>query len=224
MTAPLRSLTAGLAIGALVGLALGWQLWRPLEVTETPAAEERRPDGSVVLERAPDPRAQPAAPLPAGTTLERRVTVRVQPQPVVRPPLDSTAVTTAPLDTAGVPRETANLKLPVSSCSCEPVTVHLDIVRDAGGARRVVASAEGGVILGGVDVPVDSPPIARTMRWGVGPAWDPIVGGWGASVSRDLDRLPIPLLRLPARLGVTVIRPAPGDRAPRLGIRLELRF
>lgn len=205
-------------LGTLLGLAVGAWLWRPeAPIPEVAAPEERRPDGSVVLERAPDAPVRGDHALPAGGTLEREVTIVVRPDPVPRNP----AIVPVPVahDTgsaAGVPRETPA----VPACECLPVTVRLSLVRLEDGSRRVIASAEGGRILQGVDVPVDPPgPVARPLRWAVGPQWDPHSRRIGGFVDRDFDRVWI--APVPVRLGLSAV---PQPAGATFGIRVGLRF
>lgn len=208
----MRSWAAAAAIGALAGLALGWTLWgAPGPVVEPPAPEERRPDGSVVLERAPDPEARPPVAIPRGATLERSVTVTVQPDPVPAP------APIVPDSGPIVPRETPD----TARCRCGPVQVDLALVRLADGTRRVIAQARGGTILGGVDIPVESAAPSRPLRWSAGAEYDLAARGWGGYLERDFDRLLV--LPLPVRIGAS-ITPGTAVAGPRIGARIGLRF
>lgn len=192
--------------GMLVGLALGWQLWRPAApVVETYAAPVRQADWSLVLERKPDPAARPRHEIPAGAVVERVATVTVQPEQVLahETPLSGN-------------RNISDSAIP--PCSCAPVHVDLSLVRLEDGSRRVVASARGGTVLGGVDVPVESAAPPRVLRWAAGPEYDLVARRWGGFVDYDAAA---PLLQLPARYGLSV---TPDARGIRVGLRLGLRF
>lgn len=67
-------------IGAFIGAgACAW--WNaPKQIAETPTAEKRQGDGSLVLERKPDYRAKPAHAVPKGGKTERIFRVDVQPE------------------------------------------------------------------------------------------------------------------------------------------------
>jgi hypothetical protein len=212
---PLRWLAASLAIGALGGLALGWQLWRPQTVTETPAPEVIQEDGSRVLERAPDPTARPAHQLPPGATLERVVRVEVRPDPLPAPVEVPRGTPDSSVAGVAAPRDTAR------GCSCAPVTVELSLVRLEDGTRRVVASATGGTLLGGVDIPVESAAPAKVLRWSAGAEYDLAAKGWGGYLERDFDRLAF--VPLPIRLGGS-FTPRNVSSGPRVGLRVGLRF
>ena len=204
-------LAACLAIGALGGLSLGWTLWgRQAPIVEAPAPEVRQPDGSLVLERAPDPGARAPMPLPRGSTLERVATVTVRPDPAPAP------APIVPDSGLNVPRETPA----PPPCECAPVHVDLALVRLEDGSRRVIASARGGQVIGGVDVPVETPGPRRVLRWAAGAAWDPAAQRWGGFLDRDIDR--VAFLPVPVRLGASVT-PAPQGGLV-YGIRVGLRF
>lgn len=66
-------------LGAFLGAAVcAW--WNtPKQITETPVAEHRQKDGSLVLERNPDDKAKPVHAIPKGSKAERVVRVDVQP-------------------------------------------------------------------------------------------------------------------------------------------------
>jgi hypothetical protein len=147
-----------LAIAALVGAAaLGWWLGQPKPVQETAAAAQRQGDGSVVLERRPDPAAKPKQQTPKKTRLERVAQVTVQPS-------------AAP---AGEP--------------CPPVSVDMSLVRESDGSRRLLASSPDGTIIGGVDVPVETAvPPPKPLRWASGLSWSPANEFAGVWVERDV--------------------------------------
>lgn len=196
-----------LAVGVGTGLAIGWSLWRPTVVVEAPAPPARQADSSLVLERRPDPGARPAHIIPRGAVVERVATVVVQPNPVERETPDTSVpvvAVVAPLDTVA------------HRCACAPVTIDLTLIRLADGTRRVIASARGGTVTGGIDVPVEaSRAVAGPLRYAAGVAWDAPTNRPALFLDRDSDRL------LPTRVGLTL---AQGERGLVAGIRVGLRF
>lgn len=182
----------GLVVGAVAALALGYQLWRVAPVVETPLPEVRQADSSLVLERKPDANAKPAHQLPRGSTLERTAQLTIAPTPTV--------------DSAG-------------NCACEDVTVDLSLVRQPDETRRVVASVEGGTLVGGVDVPVETPARSRPLRWTIGATRDMMSGRWGGYVARDFDSLL--LLRIPYQAQVMHI---PGPQGGLVAVGVAIRF
>ncbi len=139
--------------GLLVGLGLGYRLYHSVPApVEAPAPAIRQKDGSTVLERKPDPKATPSALVPKGGKVERIVRVTVTPIPELP----------APREAGSVPAPEAPEKV------CPSVTVELDLVRMPDGSRRVVAKAENGTLLEGVDIPVEPVPKPRELRWAVG--------------------------------------------------------
>lgn len=146
-----------LTLAALAGAV--WWAMRPVPVAETPAPEQRQADGSLILERQPDPTAQPKQPIPRRAKVERVASVTIQPD-------------TAPPE-AGQP--------------CPPVTVDLSLIREPDGGRRILASSPDGRVVGGLDVPVE--PIilpASAKRWGAGLSWSPNQT-YGVWVERDVE-------------------------------------
>lgn len=158
----------------LVGFTMAWGIYRPKPgPIETPAAEVRQKDGSVILERKPEDAKEAAAiappkiDLPVGATIEREVQVTVsQKTPGAAPgmpnlsptPADMTASTLGPLKS----NLNANLFPPVV---CPPLHVDLALLRLKDQTQRVVASSPDGSIVGGVDIPVETPKISRPTRW-----------------------------------------------------------
>lgn len=204
--------------GVLVGLALGWQLWRPpAPVVETYAPELRQPDSSLVLERTPDPTARPRHAIPAGAVVERVATVTVQPDQVVHAAGDP--VSNAVPSKHPHPTDSSTAAEISTPCRCAPVHVDLSLVRLEDGSRRVIASARGGTVLGGVDVPVESAAPARVLRWAAGPEYDLVARRWGGFV--DYDAGALPLLGLPVRVGASV---TPDAKGVRVGLRVGLRW
>jgi hypothetical protein len=147
-----------LVISALVGAAaLGWWLGQPKPVQETAAPAQRQVDGSMVLERRPDPAAKPKQQIPPKAKLERVAQVTVQPS-------------AAP---AGEP--------------CPPISVDMSLVREEDGMRRLLASSPDGTIIGGVDVPVESAaPPAEPLRWAAGLSWSHSEQTGGVWIERDV--------------------------------------
>src|SRR5690606_9812540 len=111
------------------GLFCGYQIRDSMSAPEvvTPAPEKRQNDGSLVLERAPDPSPSPPPhALPKGAIEERRVSV------VVRPKAS---------ESASEPAE-------VPARECPPVRIDLSLIRDTDGGRRVIASSPDGKVIG----------------------------------------------------------------------------
>lgn len=76
---PLGSYFWSFMVGAFVGAGAlaAWHM--PSQKVETPAAEVRQGDGSLVIERKPDAKARPTHAIPRGGEAERVVRVDVQP-------------------------------------------------------------------------------------------------------------------------------------------------
>jgi hypothetical protein len=150
-----------------------WWFMRPVPVIETAAPEQRQSDGSLILERQPTtPTAQPKQQTPRRAKVERIAHVTVQPD--------------APPPAAGKP--------------CPPVTVDLSLIREPDGGRRILASSPDGVVVGGIDVPVEQIILpAPAKRWAAGLSWSPIDRTSGIWIERDLM---IPLVNLAVRVGV----------------------
>jgi len=146
------------AIFAAAAAAFGWWAGQPKSVQETAAPEVRQADGSVVLERRPNPAARPKQKIPRRAKVERVAQVTVQPDAIAEP---------------GKP--------------CPPVTVDMTLIREPDGARRVLASSPDGQVVGGLDIPVETAaPPAEPKRWGVGLSWsvgDQAAGVW---IERDV--------------------------------------
>jgi hypothetical protein len=134
------------------------------EVIE-PAPEVRQDDGSVVLERDPQPASEPAPHQLDGYVEERRISVHVSPD-VSRKPLKA--------DTP---------------CTCDPVRVDLSLVRDQAGGRRVVASSPDGTVTGGLDIPILGSTVPKSGKWAAGVSYDPFDGTPGAWIERDVGRI-----------------------------------
>jgi len=174
VTIKLRWLLLALLLAVLAGAGLARWASTPATRMETAAPAERQADGSLKLERRPDPAAKPAQHVPRGAKVERIAKVTVQP--------------TRPAAEAGKP--------------CPPVTIDMTLIREPDGGRRVLASSPDGQVVGGLDVPVE--PIilpAPAKRWAAGLSIEPVHQTWGAWVDRDIE---IPLVNLAARVGVEV--------------------
>ena len=160
----------------ILGFACGW-LWRGQAThpaQEAPAPAQRQQDGSLVLERQQGGAAAPAAPhaIPAGSKEERRVQVVVKPKRgvVVRTAKESSPV---PDHSAGAGNKVDSTALRhlvephdmVDSCDCPTVTVDLSLVRMPDQSRRVVASSLDGVVLSGLDIPLEPIQQATAPLW-----------------------------------------------------------
>ncbi len=143
------------AIGIVLGISLGWLLYHPrVRPLDPPAPAVRQADGSLVLERRPDPTANPASEIPRGSVLERKISVEVSPRVDPAPAKD---------DVFSGPNAPE-----VAAHDCPPVNLDLSLVRMPDDSRRVIASSENGTLVGGLDVPVA--PLASTLkpyRWNV---------------------------------------------------------
>jgi len=146
---------------AFVG-AVAWWMSRPIPMPEPPAPAVRQDDGSLILERKPDPAAKPKQQIPRRAKVERVASVTVQPD--------------APA--------------PESRNPCPPVTVDLTLIREPDGARRILASSPNGQVVGGLDVPVEPITLpAPAKRWAAGLSWSPIDRTSGIWIERDMWRV-----------------------------------
>jgi hypothetical protein len=178
---------------ALAAFLLAWWIWHPRPAFEPPAPAKELPGGGLVLERAivtPPADVREAA-REAGGKLERAVRVIVRPRSVPAP---------APVASETATPHTPEVAVPVAAasapgCQCAPVTVELGLVRMPDRTRRVVATSPDGEILGGLDIPVDMPALARKPRWAAGMTYEPRLREFGAFVDRDIG---------PLRLGVAL--------------------
>lgn len=197
MTETQRAATALLishACAVALGIFIGWKLYQPDAVIETPKAETRQADGSVILARDPD--AKPSAPkpkLPDGKH-ERTTVVTVKPKPQPKPE----PVKPGPDGFCPAAKE------------CPALTVRLDVVRQDDG-RRVIASSPDGEIVGGIDVPLEPMVTPKQAPWAAGITYgsdrsgNKAVGGF---VDRDLG---------PFRVGIEADKES-------ARVRLGLRF
>lgn len=187
-------ITIAAILALIVAAALGWWLGQPDPVVETPAAEQRQTDGSLVLERRPDADAKPAHLVPAGAKVERVGRVTVQPAARHR----NSDVAHGGMASVDGPGSTTNYSKFYSGDPCPPVTVDWSLVREPDGARRFLASSPDGTIIGGIDTPVESAaPPQRPLRWAAGLSWSPTTETPGAWIERD-----VPLFSVAARVGL----------------------
>ena len=166
----------GILVGITVTLSIvgiGHALTRkaesvPIPADYTPAPEQRQLDGSLVLERKPNADAKPAQMLPdTGAKVERVVQVVVQPDPIE-----------IPKAALAVEGDTITYSLP-------PITVDFTLLRQKDGGARVVASSPDGMLLSGIDVPVNVQAI-RQYKNAAGGSWGP--DSYGAWYHRGLGR------------------------------------
>jgi hypothetical protein len=167
-----------LITGLIGGLGIGWKLYHPELVIETPKAEKRLDEiGVVVLERLPETVAPVPEPIKkaakkVGGKLERAATITVQPKAKEGSPAD---------------------------CECEDVKVSIGVV-DEGDGKRIVTHAEDGTILGGTDIPLEPYSMDKSDKWEIG-AIIPVEypEGAGVYVSRKIG---------PFSLGVQAVQPS----------------
>jgi hypothetical protein len=180
-----------LGMGFAAGVGLGYRLYHaePVVSKDVAHAEVKLPGGGVIVAEKPteDPLAVPQG-LPQTTVVVRRVEVLVQPDKPLEPAVPIVTGHYFPSDP-------------------KPVKVILSLIRQQDSTLRVVATAEGGTIIGALDIPnlaqpvVAAAPVSRDMRWsveaehttyfnqGVSPAWGaaihyargPFVGGIGGN-------------------------------------------
>lgn len=159
---------------------------------------ERDPEAAVPVTVKEDARA-------AGGRVERAVSVTVRPNPLPTPTVVG-EVPAAPSEKGAEPAIAA-------ACACEDVVIDLGLMRMDDGTRRVTARARGGVIVGGIDIPVDAVRMVRPKPWAVGLTVSMDMSrrrALGAFVDRDLG---------PLRLGLEVSQRDGGTATLRAGIR-----
>lgn len=168
-----------LAAGILIGLAIGWKLYKPTTIVEAAAPEQVLEDLNViVLQRLPENVAPPVpktikkAAKKIGGKLERAGGITVQPKPTPESPAE---------------------------CECEEVKIDFGLV-DTGNGKRVVATAEGGKIIGGYDIPLEPYTENKESKWEVG-AVVPVENyeGIGPYVSRKMG---------PFSVGIQAMQPS----------------
>lgn len=169
-----------LAAGVLLGLAGGFGLWFPRgkPPVETAQPAVRQKDSSLVLQRAPDATAKPAAIVPKGETVARIVRVDVQgPTQVIHDTIQVPA-TTGPTPAREVVK--------IDTVHCDPVKVELTLTDLKDGTHRVIASSPNGTVLGSsLDIPVKNTAPPRSTPWSVGALYGSS-GQFGPYVSREL--------------------------------------
>lgn len=187
-------MTASVGVGGLAcGLMLGWMLWRPKpRPVETYAPAIIQKDGSLILERKPDPKAKPEHEVPAGTVVERIMEVTISPREI--PALVPPGVTVQP---------------------CPPMRLELSLIRLKDGTRRVIASSHDGEI-SGVDIPVESAAPVKMLRNAAGASYYPGERTYGLWIERDFGptRMGAEIRRLRTPNGSMVL-----DTGIRVGIR-----
>lgn len=145
-----RGTIATFIVGGMLGLGLGWMVWKPSTRTiiETPAAAIRQADGSLVLERkAEDPTAKPAQLLPTGAKVERVARV------VVRPYQSAAALPQT---------STTN---PEDKAAPAAVSVDLTLAKMPDGTQRIIASSPDGEVVGGFDIPAAPLVEVKVPKW-----------------------------------------------------------
>lgn len=165
MSDPVRVMWSWLLLLTHGGAALaGWWLrGGPEPIVEAAAPAVVQQDGSIIAERRPmaDPPAPPHR-LPAGSTELRRVSATVQPRPAPHAPAD---------------------------CECDPVQITMSLARTGDGTQRAVVSAEGGEVAQALDIPLAVSEAIRPRPWAAGASYNPLSGGRGAWIERDIGRL-----------------------------------
>jgi len=160
---PNLKIYAAVAAAVLIAVATAtgcWYIWKPApKVPEIAAKEEKQKDGSVVLEKAPDPKAKPAMMTPKGEKVERTATVTVRPDKGPDPVTNK----------------------------CPDIKVDLAITQDPKTLlRRITAKSPDGEIVAGLDIPVeDAVPPPKEKSWAAGAtiSTNNKYGGW---VDRDM--------------------------------------
>lgn len=89
---------------------------------------------------------------------------------------------------------------PAAAIDAPPVNVDWSLVREQDGGKRVIASSPDGVIVGGVDIPIETAaPLPPQKRWAAGLSWSPQHETYGAWIERD-----VPVFAATARVGVDI--------------------
>lgn len=185
------------ALGLVLGLGLGWRLWRPLPPKlETYAPQVIQKDKSVVLERKPDPQVRSTALVPDGGVVERITRLTVQAEPLSLPQSPG-----------------------MSAPPCPPVNVELSLIRLPDGTRRMVAKSDNGTILGGVDIPVESGKETKPLSKAVGLVYGPVDKAKGLFFDYDKGplRVGIEVIQSQTLVGGSSLRSI--DTRIKLGIR-----
>jgi len=158
-----------LAVGIILGMTIEWMILKP----EAPKAEiyaraQRQQDGSLILEKKPQADAKPAQEIPKGAKVERIAQVQFRPA-------------AATVQTSGPNPE---ILQPVPP----PYTLDLTLVRMPDLSRRLIASSPDGEVVGGVDIPMETLPEPKTLKWAAGVVYGGTAWGdkaVGAFVDRD---------------------------------------
>lgn len=168
-----------LVVGMVLGLLIGWRLWRPsAPVIEGPAAAVALPKtGAIAIERDPKAAVPPkvsaaAKELNPKAKLTRAATLTVQPTQV----------------------------------GCAPVTVDLGTVAMPDHTERLVARSDGATITGGIDIPIATAQVVKEMKWAAGASYSPVDRAYGVFIDRDLGPFRLSAeLRQSTAQGVTAV-------------------
>lgn len=203
----IRATLIEVAIVLALGLLIGWLIWRPRAAAPELAAPARvLPSGATLIERRPEnPVTAPISPdikqavreIGHGAKLERQIQLRIQPRASVSPPATANALPGAP---------------PLAP-ACPPITLDLGLVRLADQTQRVVARSADGILLGGLDIPVQAPALPWSPKWAAGAIYRPQDRAYGGFIERDLG---------PFRVGADVTQAHDGigiSAAIRVGVR-----
>ena len=148
-----------LAIGLALGYGLGYSRFSPKPITETNAPEIRQADGSLVLER---------------NISERRIPKK--------PPINPFGASEWIRHSEVVIKPTASLI--GSNAEIKPIVVSFDLIRLSDKTYRVIASAEGGEVIGGIDVPIETTAYPDQPKWAAGGIL--LNNGYGAFIQRSM--------------------------------------
>lgn len=157
-----------LGIGIVLGLTLGWNLWKPKPpAVERYAREETLTDGSKVFEKKPQADAKPSHEIPKGAVVERIIKVEFLPKE----------------DTLHANGESQGTLRPVPL----PFTLDMSLVRMEDGTTRVVSHSNDVVITGGTDIPTVNVAEHTKHVWAAGAVYG--ATAWGdKAVGVFLDR------------------------------------
>jgi len=148
-----------LAIGLALGYGLGYSRFSPKSITETNAPEIRQADGSLVLER---------------NISERRIPKK--------PPINPFGASEWIRHSEVVIKPTASLI--GSNAEIKPIVVSFDLIRLSDKTYRVIASADGGEVIGGIDVPIETTAYPDQPKWAAGGIL--LNNGYGAFIQRSM--------------------------------------
>ena len=148
-----------LAVGLGLGYWLGYSRYSPKPIQESNAPEIRQADGSLVLERNISetriPKKPPIMPF-AGSEWIRHTEVTIKP----------------------------NASLIASNGEIKPIVVKLDLIRLSDKTYRVIANAENGEVMGGIDVPIETTHYPDPPKWAAGGIV--LNNGYGAFIQRSI--------------------------------------